>query len=126
MKGRLEAKQLHSLKWRRHDHAGGGAAVGQELFDEVFEFGHGGEDDLEHEGIVAGEVMALLHGDEGGEELEEGFVARSLAGEPDEGCDGEAEGLEVDVGAIAANDFEAFEAAQTLGGGGGREADAAS
>lgn len=121
----LEAKHLGSLKWRRHDHAGGGAAVGQQFLDEIFEFGHGGEDDFEHEGVVAGEVMAFLDGDEGGEELEEGFVAGALASEADEGGDGEAEGVEIDVGAIAANDLEAFEAAKALCGGGGGEANAA-
>ncbi len=71
---RLEAKRLLTLQRRRHDHAGGGAAVREQLFDEVLEVGHGGEDDLEEEGVVAGEVVALLHGVERGEELEEGFV----------------------------------------------------
>jgi len=46
MSVRLEAKKALSLKWCREDHAGGGAAVGQEFFDEVFELGHGGEDNL--------------------------------------------------------------------------------
>jgi hypothetical protein len=70
-------------------------------------------------------VVALLHGVEGLDELEEGFVAGAFAGKADEGGDGEAEGLEVDVGAVAADDFEGLEAAEALGGGGWREADAA-
>jgi hypothetical protein len=69
--------------------------------------------------------MTFLHGDESGEELEEGLIASALAGEPDKGGDSEAEDLEIDVGSIAANDLEAFEAAKALGGGGGGEADAA-
>ena len=109
--GRLEAKNLLSLKWRRENHAGGGTAVGEKFFDEVFELCDGGEDDFEQEGVVAGEVVALLHGAERGKELEEGLVAGAFAGEPDEGGGGEAEGVEIDVGAIAANDLEAFEAA---------------
>ncbi len=69
--------------------------------------------------------MALLHGVERGDELEEGFVARAFAGEAHEGCDGEAERLEVHFGAVALDDLEAFEAAEALRGGGGGEADAA-
>ncbi len=118
-RARLKAKSRFSLKWRRKNHAGGGAAVGEKFFDEVLEVGHGGEDDLEEEGVVAGEVVALLDGFEGGKEFEEGFVAGAFAGEADEGSDGEAEGVEVDVGAIAANDFKGFETAEALRGGGG-------
>ena len=112
-----------SLEWRREDHAGGGAAIGQKFFDEVLELGHGREDDLEHEGVVAGEVVAFLHGVESGEEFEEGFVSGSFAGEADEGGNGVAERGKVDVGAVAANDLEAFEAAEAFGGSGGRETD---
>lgn len=115
-------KKLLSLKWRREDHAGGWAAVGEKFFDEVFEFGHGGQDDLEQEGVVAGEMVTLLHCVEGGEELEEGLVTGALAGEADEGRDGEAEGLEIDVGSIAAYELEALKAAETFGCGGGGEA----
>jgi len=66
--------------------------------------------------------MALLYGFECGKEFEEGLVAGALAGEANEGRDGEAEGLEIEVGSIAAYEFEAFEAAEAFGGGGGREA----
>jgi len=62
---------------------------------------------------------------EGRKEFEEGLVARAFAGEAHEGGDGEAEGLEVDVGAVATDELEAFEAAKALGGGGGGEVDAA-
>ncbi len=117
-------KRTLSLEWRREDHAGRGAAVGEQLFDEVFELGHGGEDDFEHEGVVAGEVVALLHGVEGGKEFQEWLVACAFAGEAYEGGDGETEGLQVDVSMIALDDLKAFQAAQTLGGGGGGEADA--
>jgi len=68
--------------------------------------------------------MTLLDGVERGKEFEERFVARAFAGEPYEGCDGEAEGLQVDLRVVAANELEAFETAQALGGGGGGEADA--
>ena len=114
---RSEAERTFSLEWRREDHASGGTAVGQELLDEVFEFRHRGEDELEEEGVVAGEMVAFLHGVQGGKELEERFVARAFAGEAHEGRDGEAEGLHVDVGTIAADELEAFEAAEALGGG---------
>jgi len=69
-------------------------------------------------------VVALLHGVERGQELEKRFVARAFAGESHEGCDIEAEGLQVDFRVVAANELEAFETAQALGGGGGGEADA--
>ena len=118
-------KRTLSLEWRREDQAGGGAAVGEQFFDQVFEFGHGGEDDFEHEGVVAGEVVAFLHGGECGKEFEERLVARAFAGEANEGSDGETEGRQIDVGVIALDDFKAFETAQALGGGGGGEADAA-
>ena len=36
----LEAKGTLSLEWRRKDHASGRTAIGQKLFDEVFEFCH--------------------------------------------------------------------------------------
>jgi hypothetical protein len=124
MRAVLEAKRTLSLEWRREDHAGGGAAVGQKLFDEVFEFGHRCEDDLQQEGVVAGEVMALLYRVKRWKELEERFVARALAGKAHKGCDGEAESLKIDVCAIAADEFKALEAAKALGGCGGREADA--
>ena len=68
--------------------------------------------------------MALLDRVERGKELEEGFVARALAGEAHEGRDGKAEGLHVDVGAVAANELKAFEAPEALGGGGVGESDA--
>ena len=122
---RSEAERTFSLEWRREDHASGGTAVGQELLDEVFEFRHRGEDELEEEGVVAGEMVAFLHGVQGGKELEERFVARAFAGEANEGSDGETEGRQIDVGVIALDDFKAFETAQALGGGGGGEADAA-
>ena len=111
----LEAKRTLSLEWRREDHAGGGAAVGQKLFDEVFKFGHRCEDDLQQEGIVASEMVAFLHRVECRKEFEERFVTRALAGKTHEGCDGEAKGLEIDVGAIAADELKAFEAAKALG-----------
>jgi len=69
--------------------------------------------------------VALLDGVEGGEEFEEGFVTGAFAGKADEGGDGEAEGAEVDLGTIAADDFDGFQAAETLGCGRGREADTA-
>ena len=64
-------------------------------------------------------MVALLHGVECGKKFEEWFVACAFAGEAHEGGDGEAEGLQVDFRVVAANELEAFESAQALGGGGG-------
>jgi len=123
---RSETKRAFSLEWRREDHAGGGTAIGQKLLDEVFKFCHGGEDQFEQEGVVAGEVVALLHGVERRKELEEGFVARAFAGEAHEGRDRKAEGLHVDVGAVTADELETLEAPEALGGGRGGKSDAPS
>ena len=107
------------------DHAGGGRAVGKKFFDEALELLGGRERDLEQEGVAAGEVVALLDGVKGFEEFEEGLVAGAVAGHADEGGDGEAEGFQVEVGAVAADEAEAFELLDAFGGGGGAEADAA-
>ena len=69
--------------------------------------------------------MTFLYSVERRQEFEEWFVTSSFAGEADEGGDGEAEGAEVDLGTIAADDFDGFQAAETLGCGRGREADTA-
>jgi hypothetical protein len=119
----LEAKRALSLEWRREDHAGGGAAIGQKLFDEILKFGHRCEDDLQQEGVVACEVVAFLYCIECRKEFEEWFVACALAGEAHEGCNGKAEGMEVDVRAITTDEFKAFEAAKALSCGRGRETD---
>jgi hypothetical protein len=114
-------KKLLSLKRRRKNQAAGRAPVGQKILDELFELCHGSKDDFEQEGVIAGEVVTLLHGIERGKKFKERFVARTLAAETDKGGDGEAEGLEIEVGSIAANEVEAFETAKTLGGSRGGE-----
>lgn len=114
-------KNLLSFERRRKDEAAGRGTVGQKLLDEIFKLCYGGKDDFEQEGVIAGQVVTLLHGIECGKEFKEGFVARALAGETDKGSDGEAECLEIDVGSIAANELEAFETVKALGSGRGGE-----
>ena len=64
-------------------------------------------------------------GVEGFEEFQKGLVAGAIAGHADEGGDGKAEGPEVELGAVAADEAEAFQLLDALRGGGGAEADAA-
>lgn len=107
------------------NHAGGGHSVGEQTLDEGLELIDGGEANFDEEGLSAGDVMTLLYGVDGGEELEEWAVVDVVAGEPDEGHDGVAEGLFVEQGAVPEDDFGALELVDSLGYGGGGEADLA-
>ena len=51
------------------DHAGGGHSVGEKSFDEGLELVGGGEPDFDEEGLSSGDVVALLHGVDGGQKL---------------------------------------------------------
>jgi len=107
---------------RGENHAGGRHSVREQTLDEGLELIDGGESNLDEEGFSAGDVMALLHGVDGGEKLEEGAVVGVIASETDEGHDGIAEGGFVQQSAISEDDFSVLELVDSLGYGGGGQA----
>ena len=114
-----------ALNGRGENKAGDGRAVGQERLDKGFEVGHVEGGDLEEEIVAAGQMMALADFFEGGEKFEESVVVGAGGTEADEGDDLEAEGFGIDAGGVAEDDAGVLKLAEALGGGGGREADAA-
>ncbi len=116
---------MATFEWCGEHNAGGWHAVRQQLFDERFQLFGRFDDDAKQEGIAAGEVVALLHDLERGYEFEKRSVPLAVAGEADEGGDGEAEGIVIEFGSIALDYAETLQLFDPLGGGGSREPDAA-
>ncbi len=101
----------------REDEAGGRDTVVEQLQDEVLEFFDGGDQDLHHQGVGAGDVVTLPDGLQGLDELEELTVFFAVADHADVGFDAITERGGVDFHAVAADDAGLFEATNALGGG---------
>jgi hypothetical protein len=118
-----EPRLLLPIDGSRENHAGSGHSVGEKTFDEGLELVDGREPNFDEEGFSACDVMALLHGVDGGEKLQERAVVRVVAGKADEGHDRVAESFFVKQGAVTVDDLVGFELMDSFGHGGWRKTD---